>query len=87
MKIRMITALMSFALLCPFYVVASDFEDESSPIEQDYVKPIDQLNDDSVSSAFEAGPAPIEQGYVKSLEQIDDESMSSSFGGEPIPIE
>jgi hypothetical protein len=87
MKIRMITAFMSFALLCPFYVVASDFEDESFPIEQDYVQPIDQLNDDSASSSFEAGPAPIEQGYVKSLDQIDDESMSSSFGGESIPVE
>ena len=87
MKIRMITSLMIFALLCPLHVVGSDFEDKPTPIEQDYVKPIDQLKDDSASSSFGGEPVRTERGYVKPIDQLKDDSASSSFGGKPIPIE
>ncbi len=87
MKIRMITSLMIFALLCPLHVVGSDFEDGPAPVDRDYVKPIDQLNDDSASSAFGGEPVSVEQGYVKPIDQLNDDSASSTFGGKPIPIE
>jgi len=87
MKVRIFTSLMIFVMLCPLHVVGSGFEGGSTSIEQDYVKPIDQLKDDSASSAFGGEPVRAEQGYVKPIDQLKDDSASSAFGDKPIPIE
>jgi len=44
MKIRIIISFTILTFLCPFYAIGSDFEEEATPIEQEDVKTIDQVN-------------------------------------------
>jgi hypothetical protein len=81
MKIQLSVLFTILILLCPFYASSSDFEDESTPIEQEDMKTIDQLNDDS---SFGDEPTPIEQDDIKTIEQINAED---SFEDESTSIE
>jgi hypothetical protein len=81
MKTRIITSFTMIVLLSLFCVAgASSSAYESTPMEQDDVKTIDQVNDER-STEFDADP--IEQDDVKSIDQVNDE-RSSEFDANPI---
>ena len=67
MKNLVIISFTILTMLCPFYVAGSDFEDESTPIEQEDIKSIDQINRDT---SFEDESTPIEQEDIKTIDQI-----------------
>lgn len=78
MKALAIVFLVLLDLLCPFYAMSSNsIEDESTPIEQEDLKTIDQLNGDN---AIEGESTPIE----REDDQIDDDN---SIEDESTPIE
>ena len=81
MKKRGITLFTILVLLYPLYAAGSDFEDSSTPIEQDDIKSIDQINNES---PFEDSSTPIEQEDMKSIDQINNESP---FEDSSTPIE
>jgi hypothetical protein len=81
MKSRVITSFTILVLFFPLYAAGSDFEDSSTPIEQEDMKSIDQINDES---PFEDSSTPIEQGDMKSIDQVNDESP---FEDSSTPIE
>jgi hypothetical protein len=74
--------LMTFAFLLYSSVVgSSDFEDAVTPIEQDDMKSIDEINKEP-SDVFEATPA--EQDDLKTIDEI---NKGSSDAFEATPIE
>jgi hypothetical protein len=78
---RTITSFTIIALLCLFFAAgANSSAYESTPMEQDDVKTVDQVNDER-STEFDADP--IEQDDVKSIDQVNDE-RSSEFDANPI---
>ncbi len=81
MKNLVIISFTILTMLCPFYVAGSDFEDESTPIEQEDIKSIDQINRDT---SFEDESTPIEQEDIKTISQINGDT---SFEDESTPIE
>ena len=81
MKTRAIISLTLLVLLCPFYAAGSDFEDESTPIEQEDMKTVGEINGDT---SLEDESTPIEKEDIKTIDQV---SGEDSFGGKPTPIE
>ena len=81
MKIWAIMSLAFLVLLCPFYAAGSDFEDEPTPLEQEDIKTIVQIDGDN---SFENDSTPIEQEDVKTIDQINDEN---SLEDDSTPIE
>ncbi len=81
MKTRAIISFTLLVLLCPFYAAGSDFEDESTPIEQEDMKTVGEINGDT---SFEDESTPIEKEDIKTIDQVNGED---SFGGEATPIE
>ncbi|RLB67261.1 MAG: hypothetical protein DRH08_04135 [Deltaproteobacteria bacterium] len=81
MKTRAIISLMLLVLLCPFYAAGSDFEDESTPIEHEDVKTVDEINE---STSFEDESTQIEKEDIKTIDQVNGED---SFENESTPIE
>jgi len=81
MKNMAIMSFTIFTMLCPFYVAGSDFEDESTPIEQEDTHTIDQINGDT---SFEDESTPIEQEDTHTINQINGDT---SFEDESTPIE
>ena len=81
MKNLVIISFTIFSMLCPFYAAGSDFEDQSTPIEQEDIKTIDQINE---ATSFEDESMPIENEDIKSIDQINGDT---SFENESTPIE
>ena len=81
MKTWSIISFTILVLLCPFYAVGSDFEDESTPIEQEDMESVDEINGDT---SFEDESTPIEKEDIKTIDQINGED---SFENESTPIE
>jgi hypothetical protein len=68
MKTRIITSFTMIVLLSLFCVAGANSSDyESTPMEQDDVKTVDQVNDER-STEFDADP--IEQNDMKTIDQI-----------------
>jgi len=68
MKMRIIISFTSIVLICLFCVAGANSSDyESTPIEQDDIKSIDEINEDT-SDVFEATPA--EQDDIKTIDQL-----------------
>ena len=81
MKRQRFVLLTILVLLWPFYASSSDFEDASTPIEQDDVKTIGQIND---GYSFEEESTPIEREDKKAIDQVDDQR---TFENASTPIE
>ena len=81
MKKLVIISFTILTMLCPFYVAGSDFEDQSTPIEQEDIRTIDQINE---ATSFEDESMPIENEDIKSIDQINGDT---SFENESTPIE
>ncbi len=81
MKTRSIIAFTLLDLLCPLCATGSDFEDEVTPIEQEDMKTVEEINGDT---SFEDEATPIEKEDIKTIDQINGED---SFENESTPIE
>ena len=81
MKIRIIISFTSIVLLCLFCVAGVNSSDyDSTPVEQDDIKTIDQINDEH-SSEYDANT--IEQDDIKTIDEINKDT-SDVFEATPI---
>jgi len=81
MRISVVAIFIILLFLYPFYAVGSDFEDDSTPIEQEDQNTIDQTNEGNSS---EYRSTPIEQSDVKTIDQVDE---GRSDEDEATPVE
>jgi len=82
MKVRIIPSFMVFILIFPFYVIGSNFGDESTPIEQQDVKTIGQIDE---KSSLKEESTPIEDNDTGPLDQEDDDEPF--FKNDSTPME
>lgn len=82
MKVWTIPAFMVLVLIFPFYAIGSNFEDDSTPIEQQDVKTIGQIDE---KSSLEEESTPIEDNDTKPIDQDDDNEHF--FENDSTPIE
>jgi len=81
-KNLLIVPLLFLTLLQPAEAAVSDsFEDETTPIEQEDMKTIDQINGDT---RFEDETTPVEQDDFETIDQI---NRATDFEDEATPIE